>query len=601
MGRFRGNKLELGIVDGKGVPLEMTPQMRYTNLYVCGATGTGKSKMLEHLVRQDIKQWHKSKCGALIIDPHGSLYNSLINWIAWNEPYLKDVPIVPIDLRQKDWTIGYNVMRPRAIADPAVVVSNFVQAMAYVWGADGTDKTPLFARLAKEILWPVYEKKMTLDEVKYLIDPTNKRIRSKLTAGLSKESVARGWAFSNALSPRDFDAQFSSSINRFYDFLDAEKLRLMFGQDGASLDLGKAIEEGQIIIANLSTEGARVSEDDVALFGTLLLSDLWTAAKERGKEMEEGDIKPFYVYIDEFQNFITPTIAKNLDQARGFGLHLTLANQFPRQILHAGANGPQVYDSVMTNARSKVVFSLEGEENLKPLAQSLFMGVFNPDEIKLRLTSRKVMDYVERVWTIISESDNWSKGVGEFTGVTDTEGAAGAIRDGAEQEMRLWNMSHADSGGTSRTSMKGGSRSESRVPYLMPIFGEEVSSVQYRSLEEQLFKAMAALFDQKQRHGVARLVGMRAPLNIVTPIVQKKPTSKEMVASFLTRSYEKLPFALRSTDAAKQIKDRQDKITGGSLHEAEAEPVATKLKIPLQTCSFGVFHCIIATHAIWGK
>ena len=72
---------------------------------------------------------------------------------------------MPIDLRQNDWTIAYNVMRPRMVADPSVVVSNFVQAMAYVWGADGTDETPLFARLGKEVLWPLYEKKMTLLEI----------------------------------------------------------------------------------------------------------------------------------------------------------------------------------------------------------------------------------------------------------------------------------------------------------------------------------------------------------------------------------------------------------------------------------------------------
>lgn len=578
MRRIPGNRLELGIVDGKGVPLEMTPDMRSTHLYVCGATGTGKSKMLENLVRQDIKQWHKTKCGALIIDPHGSLYDSLINWIAWNEKYLKDVPIVPIDLRQNDWTIGYNVMRPRKVADPSVVISNFVQAMAYVWGADGTQGTPLFARLAKEVLWPVYEKNLTLHEVQHLIHRTNKRLRTELTSGLSKGSAAQGWDFSNQLSPKDFDRIFSSTVNRFYNFLDTEKLRLMFGQNGASLDLGKAIEEGQIIIANLSTQNARVSEEDAALFATLLLSDLWTAAKERGKGLEAGDMKPFYVYVDEFQNFITPTIAKNLDQSRGFGLHLTLANQFPRQILHAGANGAQVYDSVMANARSKIVFSLEGEENLKPLAHSLFMGVFNPDEIKLKLTSRKVMDYVQRVWTVISESENWSEGTGIFDGATDTEGAGGAVRDGAEQESRIWNATKAVSSGTSQTSMKGGSRSESTVPYLMPIFGEEVSSIQYRSLEEQLHRAMAALFDQQQRHGVARLVGMRAPLNIVTPIVDRKPTPKEMAESFLTRVYGKLPFALRSAEAHKQIEERQMSITG-ALEQAPDEPVAARRRI----------------------
>ena len=579
MRRYSGNELNLGIVDGKGVPLKMTPRMRSTHLYICGSTGTGKTKMLESLVRQDIKQWHKSKCGALIIDPHGSLYDSLINWVAWNQNLFKDVPIVPIDLRQKDWTIGYNVMRPRAVAEPSVVIHNFVQAMAYVWGADGTQSTPLFARLAKEVLWPVYENKMTLDEVKYFIDPTNKRTRSELTEQLGKESAARGWQFSNQLSPKDFNTQFSSTVNRFYNFLDAEKLRLMFGHNGTSLDLGKALEEGQIIIANLSTEGARVSEEDASLFATLLLSDLWTAAKERGKGLEEGDIKPFYVYVDEFQNFITPTIAKNLDQSRGFGLHLTLANQFPRQILHAGANGAQVYDSVMANARSKIVFSLEGEENLRPLALSLFMGMMNPDEIKLQLFSRKIMDYVEETRTIHSESDNWSDGVGDFTGATATESTGGAIQDGAEQESRLWNISNAASSGTSRTSMSGGGRGKSTVPFLKPIMGKELSSVQYRTLEEQIFRAMAALSDQQQRHGVAKLVGMRSPFNIVTPTVNRHPTTVKMSQSYLTRVYEKLPFALRSTEAHKQIEERQRNIISGAGRELADEPVATRRKI----------------------
>ena len=579
---FPGNKLNLGIVDGKGVPLEMTPRMRSTHLYICGSTGTGKTKMLEHLVRQDIKQWHKSKCGALIIDPHGSLYDSLINWIAWNEPYLKDIPIVPIDLRQKEWTIGYNVMRPRAVADPAVVISNFVQAIAYVWGADGLQNTPLFARIAKEVLWPLYEKKLTLLEAEHLVDRTNKRIRSELTEGLSKHSVAQSWAFANALSPRDFDAQFSSTVNRFNSFLHAEKLRLMFGQNGVSLDLGKALEEGQIIIANLSTEGARVSEEDASLFATLLLSDLWTAAKERGKGLEEGDIKPFYVYVDEFQNFITPTIAKNLDQARGFGLHLTLANQFPRQILHAGANGAQVYDSVMANARSKIVFSLEGEENLRPLAMSLFMGVMNPDEIKLQLFARKIMDYVEETRTIHSDSESWSEGIGEFTGQTNTESAGGAIQDGADQEARLWNIAAAASSGTSRTNMKGGTRGSSTVPFLRPIFGSELSSVQYRSLEEQVFRAMVVMSDQQQRHGIAKLIGMRSPFSIETPIVTKKPTPKEMTHSFLTSVYEKLPFALRSAEAQKQIEERQQKIISGSTRESAA-PIAARRKLSSST------------------
>lgn len=578
MRRALGNSLKLGQVDGRTAPLEMTPQQRSTHLYICGATGTGKSKMLESLVRQDIKNWHQSHCGALIIDPHGSLYNSLINWVAWNEPYLKDVPIVPIDLRQDDWTIGYNLLRPRAIGDPAVAINNFVQSMAYVWGVEGTQQTPLFSRVAREVLWAIYERRMSLTEVKYLIDPTNRRVRTELTGGLSKESATQGWAFFNALSPKDFNSQFSSTVNRFYNFLDTEKLRLMFGQNGASLDLGKALSEGQIIIANLSTEGARVSEEDASLFATLLLSDLWTAAKARGKGTDAQQVKPFYVYIDEFQNFVTPTIAKNLDQARGFGLHLTLANQFPRQILHAGVNGAQVYDSVMANARSKIVFSLEGEENLRPLAESLFFGVFNPDEIKHELYSTKVMGQVEETRTIVSESENWSEGVGDFTGATNTASVGGAIYDTLPEDPRQWNTSAAGSQGTSNTRMQGGGTSRATVPFLRSEFGRELSSVQFRSLEEQMYRAMAVLFDQQQRHGVARLVGERLPVSMVTPLVKQPPTPQTMADAYLDRVYHRLPFALRSVEAQRQIADRQRKITEGSL-ALTAEPVATKRRI----------------------
>ena len=207
------------------------------------------------------------------------------------------------------------------------------------------------------------------------------------------------------------------------------------------------------------------------------------------------------------------------------------------------------------------------------------MGVFNPDEIKLKLTSRKVMDYVERVWTVISESENWSEAEADYTGTTDTDSAGGAMRDGEQQEQRIWALAHVDSGGTSRTSARGGSRGVTRAPYLMPVFGEEISSITYRSLEEQLHRAMAALFDQRQRHGVARLVGMRAPLNIVTPIIEKKPTSKAMTDLFLTHTYEKLPFALKSVEAHKQIEDRQRKITGGLSHATDAEPIAVRRRI----------------------
>jgi DNA helicase HerA-like ATPase len=109
-----GNDLILGNLAGRGATLTFPRTERDKHLYVCGGTGTGKSKFLESLIRQDIIAWRKSQCGMLILDPHGSLYDSLINWLAWHRI---ERPIVPIDLRQDDW-VGLIQSPPPAKSRP---------------------------------------------------------------------------------------------------------------------------------------------------------------------------------------------------------------------------------------------------------------------------------------------------------------------------------------------------------------------------------------------------------------------------------------------------------------------------------------------------
>jgi hypothetical protein len=578
-----GNDLILGQVAGTNRLLRFPRESRATHLYVCGSTGTGKSKFLENLIRQDIIAWPKSKCGLLLLDPHGSLYDSLMRWLAWREI---DRPIIPIDLRRDDWIVAYNVLRERPHSDPAVIVSNFVQAMAYVWGASDTKKTPLFARWASNVLWTLYEKKKTLLEAEFLIEHLNKTERYALTQNLRTRSLAQAWAFANTLSPKDFDLQISSTVNRLRTFLSTQLLRGMFGQPGPSLDLGKAIDEGQIILVNLATENNRVSDEDSSLFATLLLSDLWTAARERGKGTDQRDVKPFYVYVDEFQNFITPTIAKNLDQARGYGLHLTLANQFPRQILHVGAHGPEVYDSVIANARSKVVFETRGEENLRPLALDLFMGTMNPDEIKLQLYSTKIMEYREENRDIHGENASSGCSHGTQQGHASGTGAggtdmflAGGPAGGPQSTSDSWSEFSAQSGSETNMESQSASTSKSTVPMLIPVIGKELAHVQFRSLEEQLFRAMAVLHDQAQRHCVTRLVGMKAPASLVTPVIRSVPTSEERANRYLERCYGKLPFALPSAQAQKQLAERAKNITQDLLKEATQEAQTAKRRL----------------------
>lgn len=575
-----GNDLNLGQLPGSEKALVFSRTQRDKHLYICGGTGTGKSKFLESLIRQDIIAWRKSKCGMLVLDPHGNLYDSLTQWLAWNK--LDDRPVIPIDLRQDDWIVSYNLLRQRKLADPAVLVDNITDAMAYVWGQGGTNQTPLFARWVGNVLRTLYEKNLTLVEAERLVSRVETELRYLLTADLKDSPSRQDWQFANTLNPKDFESQVGSTVNRLQRFIRNKTMRSMFGQPEISFDFGTALEEGQIVLVSLATERAKVSKENAELFATLLLSDLWTAAQERGKR---DGIKPFYVYLDEFQRFVTPTIAENLDEARGFGIHMTMAHQFPNQLLDRGENGKRVYNSIMENASSKVVFRLTHEENLKVMAQSLFMGVFDPDEIKHELYSTKVMQYREEMKVVISESESTSEGGGKQTGGSSGQGAGGTQMFGSNPsgEAHSTSVSQSDFAAESESENESWSNSKtvsrSYVPTLVPVLGKELSHVQFRTLDEQLFRSMAVLFDQKERHGVARLVGMSVPASIQTPTVHKMPKNEKRTKDYLERCYHKLPFALSSTKAHEQLEARSEMLADTLIKDVAGKSVVAKRKI----------------------
>jgi len=583
-----GNDVILGTVAGASAPLVLPRTARDKHLYVCGSTGTGKSKFLENLIRQDIRSWSKSKCGVMLIDPHGSLYDGVMRWLANREI---DRPVIPIDLRRDDWVIGYNVLRKRPQSDPSVIARNFVDAMAHVWGQAGTDQTPLFARWAGNILSTLYEAGETLVQAEHLIHHSAKHTRKFLTRQVTNRSAMRDWEYAASLTPKDFEALISSTVNRLRPFLSTNLIRQMFGQLNSSLDLGEALEKGHIILVCLATERSRISEEDSALVATLLLSDLWASAKARGKGGNGVPPKPFYLYVDEFQNFITPTIAKNLDQARGFGLHLTLAHQFPNQLIHAGPNGRQVLDSIFENARTKAVFALESEENLRPLAQILFRGNMSPDKIRRELYSTKVLGYSEELRTIIARGRAFGSGATKGQGRAQGAGLGGTqVFTGNElylptEMVDPTSVSYSDSTfeseseSSSQSWSQSDSESEARVPMLVPHMGRELSSVENESIEDQLFRAMSALSDQQQRHFIARVVGERIPLSVKTPTLTLPAYNAEAIEEFTQRQLAKWPFAIPAERAAMQIAEREKTLLAVPAVITRDEPVTNRRRI----------------------
>ena len=579
-----GNTLDLGQIAGsKQLSLGFYPSERDKHLYVCGTTGMGKSKFLESLIRQDILAWRRSRCGLILLDPHGNLYDNLVRWCAWLK--LDNLPIIPIDLRQDDWIVSYNLLRQRP-GKTAVLVDQITEAMAHVWGQADTDQTPLFARWIGNVLTALFENKLTLVEAQYLVSQSNPQLQYALTAHLKDPAVREDWESSRKLNTRDWDNQIGSTVNRLRRFVLHPTMRAVFGSKGASLDLGEALEKGSIILVNLATANSNISATIGKMFATVLLNDLWAAAGARGKR---DGVKPFYVYVDEFQNFVTPTMAENLAEARGFGLHFTMAHQFPKQLRNLGEIGIRVYDSVLENASSKVVFRLTAKENLEPLAEWLFMGVMDPDEIKHELHTRKVIKYDEEIKIVrgVSKTTAHSRGFAEGQ-------AAGAGMGGTEflyNEIETLRGTVSDSSfeSASSSAMVGDSEAETasitHVPTPVPVFGEELSNVQFRSLQEQLHRAMKVLFDQQERHGVARLVSMNRPVSITTPTVNEVPGSEEHTKRFLNKLYRKLPYAVRGDKAQKALDERERYYKEDFLKETSDEPTTAARRVQVQLTS----------------
>jgi hypothetical protein len=453
--------------------------------------------------------------------------------------------------------------------------------MAHVWGEGGTDQTPLFARWAAVILLTLYQNGYTVSDVMHLLSRPD--LRRAMSANVTDATARQAWAFAER-NPKEFEQQITSTLNRFNRLLGPEIMKATFGQPDVSLDLLTALNEGHIVLVNLSTEGGQITKEDADTFATLLLTDLWSAAQTRGKA-EREKMRPFYVYIDECQNFITPTIADNLDQARGFGLHLTLANQYPRKLLNSGPHGQSMYDSIIANAGNKVVFRLEHPEDAKMLAQWLSMGTFDTDAVKLSLKSTKVMGYREETREIHSRGSSTAEGTtsgkagGTFRGGSHSEGASGSDAfDPSHPDNAFglvtpfnttagWNETFADTHGDTdswseaETKARTESESVSRMQVLVPVMGTEVSSVQYRSIDEQLFRAMQRLFDQEDRHFVVRYAGgPKAPLFVKTPTVRGGGTSTKNVEKYREKLLKELAFALPMAEATQRLQDRHEKL-----------------------------------------
>jgi hypothetical protein len=430
------NQLGLGVgPDGRVVTL--SPEDRGRHLWLLGATGTGKTKALEYYIRQDLLAWPRSRCGMLVLDLEGNLTDALLNYVAATN--LTRLPIVSIDLGRGDRITSYNPLRQR-IGDPDVHIAHLVRGVLNAWGQATADETPRLLLWLTIIFETLYHHSLSLAEAVHLL--SNAGLRRQVTEKATDQWRKYNLEYLMDLKPDKLREELSSTIHRLHKFVSRGVIRASLCQSGASLDLLRALNEGQIILASLSTKGGFIDQEDARTFGSLLLSDLWTAAMVRGKG-EDGEVKPFYLYCDEFQEYVGPALASQLNRARGYGIHITLAQQFPSQLKSYGQAGQMVLDAVTNNARTKVVFEVEHPDDTATLAEILFRQSVNIDEVKHQ-------GYATRV---LGHDVKYLPSYGTSHGTGGARGWQKSHTDGTSRsQTRQW--SHTDSEGYSLSNQE---------------------------------------------------------------------------------------------------------------------------------------------------
>ena len=584
-----GNELIIAR-DVEGNEIRLSPEERAEHFYATGITGTGKSKFLEGLIRQDIENWPGREYGILLLDWHGSIYDGLMKWLE-SESYYVRLPILPIDLRRDEWVVAYNFLRKRNDYYDSVLTDLLVKQLVYIWGAGDTNQTPNIDNSANLVFLSAISEGLSLREASRLLEDEN--FRRRLGRSAKSPAVREAIERLNSLNATQLYAMVNSTRTRLRRLGANQHMEAMLNQPGVSLDFSQALEENWIILVSLA-QGARASGVDAQTFATVMLSDLWAAMQQRGKPDNSEDVRPFYTYIDEFQNFVTPSITENLDQARGFGLHLTMAHQYPTQVRDANpVLGPRLYSSVMMNTRNKIVFQIPAgtEGNLEPLNDWLFMNTWDTREIKFEQKTRGVVDYEEQTRDIFGHTDleNSTSGRGRGRGhhaaagiVIHTPGLVDGVAPLVGPSQSVTDTSgDTDSENFFEGEGRGSADTKSTVPVFLPLFGEQVSSTQFYTLEEQKHATRKQIIELKNREGIVKLSHMDVPVKITTAPIEPIDPNDERILAFRAECLAQFPFVLSFAEARAKLAHIPAidlGVNGSSASEDEALPVARRAK-----------------------
>jgi hypothetical protein len=314
---------------------------RGRHLYIIGQTGVGKSGMLELLTISDIY----SPYGFAVIDPHGDYAQHILQRI----PAERAGEVIYFNPADTDFPIAFNPMEvydQKLRTHTCSELIGVLKRMFESWG-------PRLEYILRYSILALldYPNATMLDITRIL---TEKKFREEVLRYVVDPVVRNFWTIEFASWNDKFAAEAVAPVlNKVGAFTANPLVRNIIGQPKSSFNIREIIDQHKILIVNLSR--GLVGEDNASLLGALLVTKIQLAAMSRA-DVPAHERTPFYLYVDEFQNFATDSFATILSEARKYGLNLTVANQYIAQM------SMEVKDAVFGNVGSIVAFRMGADD-----------------------------------------------------------------------------------------------------------------------------------------------------------------------------------------------------------------------------------------------
>lgn len=367
-------KVLLGVNHHGGIsqPVFCQLEERIRHMYVLGMTGTGKSTLLEHLILQDLRQGH----GLCVVDPAGDLIEKILAKIP--EHREKDVILVdPLD----DHPIGFNLLEWQTIEERDRIIDDMYLTIDLIYDMRQTGG-PIFENNYRNMMKLLMGDKPRTGFIPtvvefpalYLHEAFRSRLGEDIDDPQLKDFIQElertgGEASLNNLAPY--------VTSKFGRLANDTNLRRMVGQAKTSFSFSKVMDEGKVLLVNLRK--GRFGPVVSGLLSSQIVNRFKNAALQRA-DMKEHERKPFFLYVDEFQNLPHDEFVELLSEARKYKLGLILANQFTGQLNKNRANQVNVFRAVLGNVGIFVIFRV-GIEDAQVLGP-LFHPTFSEHDLK---------------------------------------------------------------------------------------------------------------------------------------------------------------------------------------------------------------------------